>query len=271
MNSSRKLRYYTIPPPESLAKFVQFFWVMEGQASASDPFVHRCIACTGAEWIFHYRGRFYNFTDKQKTYSFLHGVDGLSDRYCRYAIDESFGIFGVHLYPYALQPLFAVPASAFINQSLDFNSLSIKGFETLEERVIMAGNTKERVRIVSDFLTNHLSQSPKPEIIRIVNMIIKQKGDVNISSLADQCFRSVRQFQRIFKEQTGFTPKAFARVARFNAVLNQPNKRYKSLAEAAYDFGYYDQTHFIQDFKTYTGYTPKVFYNGQATELAWAS
>ena len=67
----------------------------------------------------------------------------------------------------------------------------------------------------------------------------------------------MRQFERRFTQQVGMRPKLFARIARFEAALeNKARFGSKSWTEVAHEYGYYDQMHMIHDFAEFTGGTP---------------
>ena len=77
------------------------------------------------------------------------------------------------------------------------------------------------------------------------------------ATLADRVGFSTRQFARKFIQQVGVRPKLFARIARFQAALeNKGRYPTKSWTDIAHEFGYYDQMHMIHDFGKFTGGTP---------------
>lgn len=262
------MRYYTINPTEKLADFVRYFWVFEGAASETQPYIHRTLANVCPELLFHYQGAFNELTfDNSLQSSFLTGIHGQTNQYRRFIVKEQFGIFGVYLYPYALSTLFDIPAIEFTNELPNLLSILKKSDTDIEERMFIAPDNNERFSIITTFLENRLKKLKRPEIAYAVKAILKAKGQVNITELSSQCFLSVRQFERNFKEHTGFSPKAFARITRFNSVIGQTQNTINSLTEIAYNFGYYDQSHFIQDFKTFSGYNPRTYFSGKANEL----
>ncbi|HTM92441.1 MAG TPA: helix-turn-helix domain-containing protein, partial [Flavisolibacter sp.] len=81
----------------------------------------------------------------------------------------------------------------------------------------------------------------------------------SVKLLANNNFLSVRQFERKFKEFSGFSPKLFLRITRFNSLLNKTFLS-KSLTQIAYEFGYHDQSHFIHDFRKFSGHNPKEYF-----------
>ena len=71
---------------------------------------------------------------------------------------------------------------------------------------------------------------------------------------------SPRRFIELFHEETGLTPKLFCRVMRFQAALSQANVGQQvSWSAVAADCGYFDQSHFIHDFKSFTGLSPSKY------------
>src|SRR5262249_28920477 len=99
----------------------------------------------------------------------------------------------------------------------------------------------------------------KPLILQ-ANGIVKIVAVRFVAELADYCNTSVRQLQRQFDDATGVSPKSLARTIRFEAIRNrlmfEPDA---NLTDLAYEFGYTDQAHFINDFKAFTNKTPGEF------------
>jgi AraC-like DNA-binding protein len=259
------MKYYTIPPPPFLARYVRLFWVYEGEASAESPYVYRGFADGCTELVFHYRSVFDQLNDDSIERSFAAGIHAQTRKYTRFIVDRTWGIFGCYLYPFALPRLFSFPASDFTDMMIDFHSVLGRDGKELEEKMLMAGDNRRRVEILSGFLQTRIERNHKeePRVFASISHIIDTRGLVNVTSIAREHFLSKRQFERKFKEYSGFPPKLFARISRFKAALNEYRSA-KSLTDIAYECGYYDQSHFINDFKEFSGYNPKVFFSGKA-------
>lgn len=261
--------YYTIPSPEHLANYVQFFWVLESDT----PYVHRQVADISPELIFHYRGRFDELTVKgSKTPSFLAGIHGQSGTISRFTINESFGIFGAYLYPYAIPALFGIPASELTGMMPDLETIWGTVGSRLEEKMITAPDNRKRVRILTHFLSEKLRSavSGSPAIFRSIKYIMETRGTLKVRSVASKFCLSERQFERKFKLYAGFSPKLFSRITRFHAATKYYNAGAgKTLTQIAHDCGYYDQSHFIQDFKEFSGHLPGAFFSGNAEGTEW--
>lgn len=250
-----------IPAPQELADYVRFFWFAEGNASIDRPFIHHAFAYPCPELIFCYKGQFKYNTAFEAEKNLSPGIYGQTQTFGKVVSIEDFGIFGFYLYPHALPQLFDLPANELTNQSADIKALCGKEGEILEEKIMLALDNDQRVKIICDFLAARL-KNIKTDYINIpssIKMIISAHQLTSVSGLAGNSFLSIRQFERIFKEFSGFSPKLFLRITRFNSVLNKTFQN-KSLAQIAYEYGYYDQSHFIHDFQNFSGYNPKEYF-----------
>jgi AraC-like DNA-binding protein len=267
------MRYYTIEPPESLRYWVRSFWVLEGAGTEALPFMHRSMADGCPELVFHYKGRFRELSaDDRSELSYIAGLHAQSPDYTRFRIEEPFGIFGVYLYPYALAEWLQVPATEFTGHQLSLDELPGKSSgRQLMEEMMLASDHAQRVQVISRYLEGRLRQSKQvaPGINATIRQLVHQPGAATITELAASGFLSVRQFERNFKAASGFTPKLFARINRFHRVLQQYGGSFRSMAGLAYDCGYYDQSHFIHEFRQFSGHDPKQFFSGAAEGSAW--
>ncbi|HEX2898290.1 MAG TPA: helix-turn-helix domain-containing protein [Bacteroidia bacterium] len=74
---------------------------------------------------------------------------------------------------------------------------------------------------------------------------------------------SMRQLERTFKDHAGFSPKTYARILRFQSTTKEYGNTHKTLTDIALDCGYYDQAHFIHDFRQFSGYAPGDYFFGK--------
>ncbi|MGQ0540449.1 MAG: AraC family transcriptional regulator [Blastocatellia bacterium] len=260
------MNYYTISPSARLARYVRNFWVYEGEASAENPFIYRGYADGCTELVFHYRSTF-DLVRPDETHeaSIAAGIHAQTRNVTRWVVKRDWSIFGCYLYPYAIPRLFGFPANDLTDKLTDFRSLlGIEGSE-LEERMMIAADNLSRVAILSGFLEKRLERDQRelPPVFASINRIIEMRGLIDVTRLSDDFCLSHRQFERKFKELSGFSPKTYSRIARFSAALKEYGSG-KSLTDIAYDCGYYDQSHFINDFKEFSGYNPKIYFSGKA-------
>lgn len=267
------MKYFSIAPSEKLAGLVRCFWVLEMESFSGAPYIHRTMADGCIEMVFHYQGVFDEMlANDQQVSSFSSGISGPSQQFRRFSIDQQFGIFGVYLYPFALAELFGIPALALTNEMIDTGTILGTAGKELEEKMMLARDNQHRIAIITQFLESRLTRHKIKyhAISETIRQIISTDGMSNVQRLAEDSFLSMRQFQRNFKEHTGFSPKLFTRIARFQTALRKyPEKESLSLTDIAYDCGYYDQSHFIHDFKEFSGHHPGAYFSGKAEGTKW--
>lgn len=265
------MKYLTYTAPDDLTDIVSQYWSLEGTIPDGQKYIHRTMANFRPELIFHYGGKFSERTsDDRVQTTFITGIHGQTDKIRRFIATDKYGIFGVILQPYAIPLLFGISSLETCNRLIDLPSILGADGITLTERMLTANDNSTRIQIINHFLKRKLRDYKRPEIIHAAQLICKKDGLVDVKQIATQAFLSQRQFERYFKELIGFRPKSFARLVRFKSLINNYNKGDKSLTQVAYDFGYYDQSHFIQEFKSFSGYKPGTYFSGGANEIFYA-
>jgi AraC-like DNA-binding protein len=165
--------------------------------------------------------------------------------------------------------LFAWGALALLQDNVNFlnNSVTALGaeFNSLVQALkshVTQGQYEEAVENLEDFLIKRaLVRTYDLKLIQTAaKMLHHTKGQHRIAELADYCQVSARQLEREFKYATGTSPKGFARTLRFHEaqrrLMFDPDA---DLTGLAYDCGYFDQAHFIKDFKAFAGKTPSEY------------
>ncbi|RYY26795.1 MAG: AraC family transcriptional regulator, partial [Chitinophagaceae bacterium] len=167
--------------------------------------------------------------------------------------------------------LFGISSHEIIDEPPSLQLLSGNMGRQLTEEILIADNNKRRAEILGNYLINRvrLIKSPDDLAHQCVRKILYSDEPVIISKLADEHFISSRQLERKFKTITGFAPKTYARLSRFHRALNSYGTPYKSLTDIALDCGYYDQSHFIHDFREFSGYEPSLYFAGKGEGIEY--
>jgi AraC-like DNA-binding protein len=262
------MQYYIIQPSELLKPYVRCFWVFEHNLAVDEPeYIYRSVADGCAEIVFHYKGVFDDISENNNgsAANYRSGLQAQTSQFSRFITKESFAIFGVYLYPYAIPRLFGLPADEVTNAQLDLQLLLGPEGSFLEERIMLANDNAKRVNILGDFLEKQLLRNRLMEksMMIAVKYAIHDVTGGTVSDLAAKFSLSTRQFDRKFKAYSGFSPKMYLRLTRLQKALKQYGC-YKSLTQVAYECGYYDQSHFIHDVKAFTGYHPGFYFSGKA-------
>lgn len=175
-------------------------------------------------------------------------------------------IFAIRLYPWVARLMFNLPSIELSNHFIDLNELNIPSFNYLEDQLIETTSFEQRRTIVEQYLIHRIksSYSFNNTVIYAFNKIVQKKGCVQINQLAKELGYSRQYINRVFKKEIGLSPKKLATIVKIRACVDQEFKQSSnSLTQLAYQFDFFDQSHFIRDFKAVTGESPKFFFKQQ--------
>ena len=121
-------------------------------------------------------------------------------------------------------------------------------------------NIQASVDYFNHYFINKLS-GPKHNLFTIIADIQNHKGRIDVQTLAKRHFTTIRQLERSFRLQIGISPKEFISLLRYQSALSKikSNVSKISLADIAFETGYYDHSHLTNEFKRYTGTVPSEF------------
>lgn len=118
----------------------------------------------------------------------------------------------------------------------------------------------DRLQAIEDFLIQRLnSRATQLQIIVAVEIIWKYAGNLKINLLIQQLSISQSQLEKRFRKIVGASPKKFASIVRFRNVLKIAHHE-RSMTQLGLEAGFFDQAHFIKDFKSFTGLTPERYF-----------
>lgn len=180
--------------------------------------------------------------------------------------------FAVRFYPYGFANFVTTPINELANTETPLAALfGEEVAEPLARKMRDASDAKTRISIIEDFLVGRLSS--KETVDRIVkttmDTMFASHGGGSIKVMLNDDPAKRRHLEREFKRKIGMSPKQLAKVIRLQGALKRMlNRQSESLTEIAYDSEYYDQAHFIRDFKEFTGTTPKRFLGSDRMALS---
>ncbi len=171
-------------------------------------------------------------------------------------------MFGVCFLPEGSYPFFRTPVSEFKNQLLGAGEVGFNTANTIGERLKEAPDLTARLDILENELVLLLdNNNHTPESFRQLFNALKQSDySLQISEFCQQNNINIRKLERMFNKYVGLSAKTYSTLNRFQNGLNQLlYNDYSKLSDIAYDNGYFDQMHFIKEFKRFAGNTPKSF------------
>jgi methylphosphotriester-DNA--protein-cysteine methyltransferase len=189
-------------------------------------------------------------------------VSGItSTRYGFYTPAPEIRLFMVDLTPIGLYTLFNERADILSDLSTDATPLiPSRRRRLICEALAETENVHRKAQIVEEFLRTLIpSRSPRwiDEVLAATTLMKRREYRGRIDDVVEHVGMSHRTFRRAFREITGVSAKTFQRIGRFERVFDafmvgDP----RQWEDAVFDEAFYDQSHFIHDFKSFTGYAP---------------
>ncbi len=180
--------------------------------------------------------------------------------------------FAIRFYPYGFSNFVTEPIKNLANKETPLELLfEEKIAKELEQKIIHAKNVKQRIEIIEIFLLERLNDKSTVENIvkTTVNALLSTKGNAPIKTILKDDLSKRRQLERKFAKQIGVSPKQLGKLIRLQSALKMLlNNEAESLTNIAYESEYYDQAHFIKDFKEFTGTNPKEFLGNENMTLS---
>lgn len=259
------MHYRTYSPHPLLAPYIKCYWSMEQDADASQS-PERVFPDGCTELVFHLGDLFKKYVREDiaalQPRSFIHGQ---IKAYMLLAATGKTGIFSVRFHPNGLKPF-----TAFSQQELTSDTVGLadcwgREGDVLEDQVLNAANHEQRIVLLERFLIGQLRRRKEGTDLLIdhcVAAIVRGAGHISINALAAGLNIGRRHLERRFLTSVGLSPKSFSRITRFQHTLALiERRRHTPLTTIAYAGGFYDQAHFIKDFKTFTGLNPGQYFS----------
>ncbi|MBC9933863.1 helix-turn-helix domain-containing protein [Chitinophaga qingshengii] len=255
-------------PHLDLAALVKCYWTLESPAGTT-PERNTIVPDGCMKLIFHYGDVYKHYPEHGDSITlprcFLIGQ--LTRPYEVEPTGET-GTFFVCFHPNGFLPFTSMPIREMENTAVPLKILFGKEGASLEQHILSAHDTAERINLVETFLCNKLKDAGTIDHIvqSTVETILTANGQLSVDELSKQANVNRRQLVRKFSFAIGLSPKQLSKTIRLQHTLKMLlNKKDVSLTALAYEGEYYDQAHFIKDFKEFTGLTPKEFYGDHLT------
>ncbi len=245
-------------PHPLLQKYIYKYWSWECGKNIDLP---KALPGVVTEVIFHYKLPFYFVSSKTAT-NFSTGQNyilGLRDSSYELKTEGDTGFIAVRFREGAFNNFCKVPQKEFIGQFLSPKDLWGNIGAELEKKVVESQTHVKRIKIIESYLFKFLEIYSKRN--ERMDYILKQVSrNINLSYLSNELGISYRHFNRIFLEYMGLNPKSFQKISRFDSILrNLTLSKNTNYLNEAMNSGYFDQSHFIKDFKKFVNDTPTSF------------
>lgn len=261
------LFYQKYPPSALLKPFVECYFVWEWDIGA----VPRTVDSppNGFTSLVINYGNSYKVSDSRSSEretptAFLSGQ--FTTRY-QLQLGGSIGMAGIVFKPSGMSSFFKVPMYELTGERLCFESIFGKDGKELVSKIGDSPSPLSKVSLFEAFLSRQMQQANPSDLALDVaaNTIVKNNGIVKMDDLLSRACMSRRNFERRFLERVGVSPKYYARLRRISRICYQMGSAQKVDWQRLIGTGdYYDQAHFIKDFRDFMGEAPSVYAENNA-------
>ena len=173
-------------------------------------------------------------------------------------------MLGIRFFTHSAACFFNDEMGIFNNRITDVTDIIGSTVKTLHARLIETRDNLQRIALVETFLLNKLIANEKKvfKVDKVANILASIKANPaenNLNKIATDHGITTRYLHKLLFQSTGLSPAVFSKINRFQSSLKLLVKNEQPLTEIAYHCGYFDQSHFIRDFKTFTGITPSAY------------
>ena len=249
-------RRYNPPPP--LSAFVDCLWYSEGFEGTHRQ--ERLLPNGESGVVFDLREAPIHIYDSANTaiYSSFKPAVFCGARTDCFVIDTCAQerVAGIQFRPGGAFPFLGMPAGEVAQATYSLDEVWPRDAQRMRERLMAAVDVHRIFAVLEEELIARL----RPAIglhHAVPFAVTRLSRGMRVREVAEQIGLSSRRLNDLFERQTGLTPKAFQRVRRFQRALRSLHAgREEQWADLAAACGYYDQAHFIHDFREFSGMTP---------------
>lgn len=177
-------------------------------------------------------------------------------------------LISISFKPGGLSPFVPFAIADATAGTIPFSSLANSIFSEMEERVYEENDLEKKIAIIQNLLVKQLvkNASRSNNVSEFVTRLQAINEFPSIAGFLKYYTINRRKLERDFDYHVGISPKFLQRVLRFRHTISRFYKSgNRNLTALAYDSGYFDQAHFINDFKEFTGLSPKKFFSSTCT------
>ena len=241
-------------PSAALAPFVDHLWEKQVEDTGIIPYDIETIFPEDQTVLTYSLGKdYYRSHANTDHFKEINGIqlEGLHQAPNFYKHQPGIHIFGVKFRVGGLFAFLPSPISATNNESSAADTL-LPDLPSLR----LTNNFDERCETIEAYLLAHLIEKQAKKYLKLLLMLQELEGD------STSMPSSYKTLSRLFQEVIGISPKEYVQIKRINQslALFASTKDIKS-QDLADQLGYYDSAHFINEFKKYTGKTPKSLKN----------
>lgn len=260
MTSSDATVYRRTYPEKGLESIVSCFWMIENREDASRK-VQKVVPDGYPEIIFHFADPYMIRLQSDWELQPLKLVAGQIKRHFFLGNTGRSSMIGIKMMPTTFTHLFGVNMDTLTGKVLNLKEVAGSIFNELYDELNNTDSFDERCNLLNLFFDKLLSERPlvPTKADEAVSLIFSSNGTVTVRELCNALSIGERQLERLFRQYVGLSPKFYSRIIRFSQIFQHIEKGDPFWTDTVYRTGFYDQSHFIKNFKAFTGEEPSEY------------
>jgi AraC-like DNA-binding protein len=257
------VQQYTHYPSAALRPYLEFYRFIQFENDKEFTAVLRDYPKTAMDMVFCFDGHVQIKLHDGKVLTLdSHTFIGHFDQAYEVLMRGSLTLFHIRFKANGVYPLSSLALRKVVNGCVplaDFMG-EMKQYH-LYERLALAATMKEKVQVMENFLTPYYQGEQLHHRLDYGLRLIEQsKGLIAVKQLAEGLNTNYKSLDRWFNKKVGLNPKRFLQITRFKHILLELEKHNQpDWIQLVVDFGFYDQAHFIKEFKQFAGAVPTLF------------
>lgn len=249
--------YFQKEADQRLSQIIKSFWLIDGENNSTIN-QEKIIPDGYPEMIFHYRKPYRSNINGDWILQKKYIIAGQIRNHFFLENTGELGMFAIKFQPWALKLLFGIDMHSISDKVIPIDDKLTNVLAPIKNTATASITFEAKVNAIEDWFLCFLRESPL-QITRgqkAAQLIIEKKGAISIEEVLDQTGINERTLERYFKSHIGLTPKFYSRIIRFAHIFKLVQESNNNWSQLTYQAGFYDQSHFIKNFKEFTGEDP---------------
>lgn len=260
------LFYRQFTPSPTLSRFIECYWVCRAPSTAMEE-IEPLIPGGRTELIFNFGNHMQissSYTASNAQTIAHASIMGQRSR-IYYALQRGdTNLLGVRFKPGGIGTFMNIPAALLLNEIVSAEDVLGTGINNWNDRLLEKVSDVERMRLLDQLLEAIIGGvTTEWKACNEAVEIIRADHSVTVRALCNEKESYYKKLERDFLKHVGYVPKHYSKIVRFNRAIRQMQSNKHSLTAICHACDYYDQSHFIKDFRQFTGDTPKRFQQGR--------
>lgn len=241
---AQKFQLQRYVPSQNIDFFVKHYWIVTWDLTGQAPYRQHVIPNPCVNMVFENKGT---------------GIFGPAKQKTSHLLDNKGTVFGIKFKPGGFYPFYQRRVSQLSDRSIRVSDIFDVDDRDAEIHILSQCEDADKIALVEEIIRRRLPDQDDmiPLLHAIMDKIQEDREVIRVDMLSEMFGHSVRTLQRIFDRYVGVSPKWVIKLYRLqNAAETMEANDDHDWPQIAADLGYFDQAHFIKDFRTIIGVTP---------------